>query len=265
MSRPHALRPSTFLDRRTFLAGAAGGLALMPGHGALAADAPKVVKTMALLVRRPGQSHAEFMTHWLDIHGPLGAKVPGMRGLVFTEITGGTNKRTDIKVAADSIEIDGIAEVWRQQTPGAVSAATRAWFDDGSQFIGQSLSWKVDEHVFIRPRRGGKGLVSLLQRKPGVTHAQFVQHWLGIHGPMAAQVPEVAGLILNEPAGPPTTPKGVLPISGLGEIDGIAESWHKDGASVSSPEGKRWYADGADLIGMARGFYTQEHVIIDPV
>jgi hypothetical protein len=181
---------------------------------------------------------------------------------VFTEITGATNRRTDIQVATDNIEIDGVAEVWRAAGGGPVDAAALAWREDGRRFIGQAISWTVDEHVFIKPRRG-KGLMSLLQRKPGASHADFIRHWLGIHGPMAAEVPEVGGLILNAPLAT-TVPAGLAPIVGLGEIDGIAESWHKDGAGVTSPEGKRWYADGAELIGKARGFYTQEHVIIDP-
>ena len=32
--------------------------------------------------------------------------------------------------------------------------------------------------------------LSLLTRKPGMTHEQFVKHWLEVHGPLARKVPE---------------------------------------------------------------------------
>ena len=31
--------------------------------------------------------------------------------------------------------------------------------------------------------------LSLLTRKPGMTHEQFVKHWRQVHGPLARKVP----------------------------------------------------------------------------
>jgi len=148
-----------------------------------------------------------------------------------------------------------------QATPEA-----RAWVNDTPNFVGQTAGYSVAETVFRPVRRGGKGLISLLKKRHGVTHQAFVDHWKGVHGPMALAVPEVEGFILNEVIGTQAPRADIPAIEGFGEIDGIAQSWHRDRRypGVSSAEGRRWYADGAELIGEARGYYTQEHVIIEP-
>ena len=35
-----------------------------------------MIKSLSLLTRRPELSHAEFVKHWLEIHGPLALAVP---------------------------------------------------------------------------------------------------------------------------------------------------------------------------------------------
>src|SRR3546814_12190386 len=104
-------------------------------------------------------------------------------------------------------------------------------------------------------KRGGKGLFSLLQRKPGTTHAAFVDHWLRVHGAMASKVPEVAGLILNEVVAPARR-SDIPPFShALRAVDGIAPSRRKDQSyrGVTSPEAKARYADGPARIGVSPG------------
>jgi uncharacterized protein (TIGR02118 family) len=107
--------------------------------------------------------------------------------------------------------------------------------------------------------------ISLLTRKPELTHAQFVQHWLEIHAPLAHAVPElrryVQSHIVDERSRPdiPTTDVAV---------DGIAELWYDDRAAmeraVASPEAKRLHADGARFIGRIKTFIVEERVIVPP-
>ncbi|MCR6645391.1 MAG: EthD domain-containing protein [Terricaulis sp.] len=208
------------------------------------------------------------MRYWLDVHAPMALNIPGMTGMVCAEVLGPTRRRLDIP-RGEEIEIDGIAESWKLESnypsnPDAPPEA-RAWYNDGPKFVGQIRGFRVRENVIMRPRRGGKGLVSLLNRKPEHTREQFEQHWVGVHGPMARNVPEVEGLILNQ-IERVASRDDIPPLHGYDDIDGIAESWHVDQSypGVTSPEGQAWYADGASHIGMARGYFTQEHVIIEP-
>ncbi len=90
--------------------------------------------------------------------------------------------------------------------------------------------------------------VSLLVRKEGLTHAQFMKHWV-----------DVQSYILEERTRPdiPAMP---------GEVDGIAELWFDDRESMTramaTPEAKALHADGALFIGRIKSFTVDEKVII---
>jgi uncharacterized protein (TIGR02118 family) len=104
--------------------------------------------------------------------------------------------------------------------------------------------------------------VSLLVRKPGMTHEQFMKHWVEIHAPLALEVPGlrryVQSHILEDRKRPDVPPLDV-------EIDGIAELWYDDRDSLAralaSPEGKALYADGALFIGRIKTYTVEEKVI----
>ena len=105
--------------------------------------------------------------------------------------------------------------------------------------------------------------ISMLVRRDGLGHAQFVKHWVEIHAPLAhavrglrryAQSHIVEERIRSDiPAMP-------------GEVDGIAELWFDDRASMtramSTPEAKALHADGALFIGRIKSFTVEEKVII---
>jgi len=105
--------------------------------------------------------------------------------------------------------------------------------------------------------------ISLLVRKPGTTHEQFVKHWLEIHGPLALQVPGirryVQSHIVDERRRPDIPPIGV-------EIDGIAELWYDDrerlARALATPEMKALHADGALFIGRIQSYIVEEKTII---
>jgi uncharacterized protein (TIGR02118 family) len=107
--------------------------------------------------------------------------------------------------------------------------------------------------------------LSLLVRKPHLTHEQFVQHWVEVHAPMARAVPGVRRYVLSlitEERKRSDVPE--LDVA----VDGIAELWYDDreamARAVASPEGKALYADGATFIGRIKSFTTEERVIISP-
>jgi uncharacterized protein (TIGR02118 family) len=105
--------------------------------------------------------------------------------------------------------------------------------------------------------------ISLLTRRAGLTHAQFVQHWLEVHAPLARAVPGlrryVQSHILEEQKRPDIPSTDV-------DVDGIAELWYDDREtmqrSLASPEAKVLFADGARFIGRIKTFTVEEKVII---
>ena len=106
-------------------------------------------------------------------------------------------------------------------------------------------------------------VLSLLTRKPDISHEAFVRHWKDIHGPLALDVPGVRRYVQSHIAG--TRTRADIPETEV-EIDGIAELWYDDEAamraSAATPEAQRLYADGALFIGRIKSFVIDEQEII---
>jgi uncharacterized protein (TIGR02118 family) len=104
---------------------------------------------------------------------------------------------------------------------------------------------------------------SLLARKPGLSHEEFVKHWAEVHAPLARACPGISRYTLTIIRSA-STRKDVLPIEV--QVDGIAELWFKDQAAFdayqASPATKRLRDDGATFIGREIDFVAEEKVII---
>ena len=107
--------------------------------------------------------------------------------------------------------------------------------------------------------------ISLLTRKDGWTHEQFVHHWLHVHAPLAHAVPGVRRYVqshITEERMRPDIPSSAV------EIDGIAELWYDDRASMAAamatPAAKALHADGALFIGRIKSYTVEEKQIIPP-
>ena len=105
--------------------------------------------------------------------------------------------------------------------------------------------------------------ISLLTRKDGLTHEQFVRHWVEIHAPLAHAVPELRRYVQSHIVEERRRPD--IPALDV-EVDGIAELWYDDRAAMdlanASPEAKRLHDDGALFIGRIKSFVVEEKVII---
>ena len=64
-----------------------------------------MVKRFVILRRRPGMAVEEFRKYWRDTHGPLIARLPGLRRYIQYHVA---SEEADGTVAP----IDGIAELW---------------------------------------------------------------------------------------------------------------------------------------------------------
>jgi uncharacterized protein (TIGR02118 family) len=106
-------------------------------------------------------------------------------------------------------------------------------------------------------------VVGLLTRKPELTHEQFLQHWLEIHGPLAHAVPGIRRYVQSHIVG--TRGRPDIPETDV-EVDGIAELWYDDQATfaraAASPEMKRLTDDGALFIGRIKSYIIDEKQII---
>jgi len=105
--------------------------------------------------------------------------------------------------------------------------------------------------------------VSLLGRKPEISHEEFVKHWVEIHAPMARACPGIGRYTLTI-VNSSSTRKDVAAFEI--KVDGIAELWFKDQGAFdlyqNSPATKRLRDDGATFIGREIDFVTEEKLVI---
>ncbi len=105
--------------------------------------------------------------------------------------------------------------------------------------------------------------ISLLVRRPELTHEQFVKHWLEIHAPLALKVSGIRRYVQSHIIDERRRPD--IPAIGL-EIDGIAELWYDNRdtmtRALASPEMKALHADGALFIGRIQSFLVEEKAVI---
>ncbi len=140
-----------------------------------------------------------------------------------------------------------------------VSRATRRRTLIGLAGLAAASAWGAD------PKSGALTIkrASLLARKPGMSHEDFVKHWVEIHAPMARACPGIGRYTLTI-INSSSTRKDVAPFDI--QVDGIAELWFKDKAAFdaysTSPATKRLRDDGATFIGREIDFVAEEKVII---
>ena len=104
---------------------------------------------------------------------------------------------------------------------------------------------------------------SLLTRKSGITHEEFVRHWYVVHGPLALEVPGIRRYVQAHIIG--TRTRHDIPEVDVA-VDGIAELWYDDLLSferaAATPEMKRLTDDGALFIGGIKTFVIEEREIL---
>ena len=109
-----------------------------------------MIKSLSLLVRKDGMTHEQFMKHWVQIHGPLALKVPGLRRYVQSHIR---DERRRADIPAIGVAVDGIAETWYDDAEAMARAVAtpemKALQADGALFIGRIQSFLTHEHVVI--------------------------------------------------------------------------------------------------------------------
>ena len=107
--------------------------------------------------------------------------------------------------------------------------------------------------------------ISLLTRKDGWTHEQFVRHWLDVHAPLAHAVPGLRRYVQSHIVEERRRPD--IPSIDV-DIDGIAELWYDDresmAAAMATAAARALQADGAVFIGRIKTYTVEETPIIPP-
>jgi uncharacterized protein (TIGR02118 family) len=126
------------------------------------------------------------------------------------------------------------------------------------------MAWSADPESGASRGSSTIKRASLLARKPGISHEEFVKHWAEVHAPMARACPGISRYTLTIVKSS-STRKDVAPFEI--QVDGIAELWFKNQAAFdlyqNSPATKRLRDDGATFIGREIDFVAEEKVVIE--
>jgi hypothetical protein len=237
------------LSRRTLLVAgyAFAAVALAAGAAFAAMPTEDRIRHLSFVTRAPGMSHEEFIAA-LYKQAEASAMIPQFIGV---EITDGTRP-------SQGFDIDATIDVWTK-TEADYKAALRStagtsWWAATDKLLSRNTTYVFKEHTFIPPkaRDGTSKNLTLLVRKDGMTHQQFNDHWLGIHGPLASTVDTLQGFVLNEVVRT-EAPKGGLIMP---EMDGVAEIWDnspRGAPGARSPAAIAWGNDGNLFIQRDKG------------
>jgi uncharacterized protein (TIGR02118 family) len=109
-----------------------------------------MIKLVYCITKKPGLSDEEFFDYWKNIHGPIGARIPGLRRLVQSHTISGTHP---IRAA----DYDGMAELWFDDLQSLLAArSTAEWqasTEDEKSFIDhRKVALFITEEVeIVRP------------------------------------------------------------------------------------------------------------------
>ena len=114
-----------------------------------------MIKTIGTAYRREDFTPEEFMRYWLDVHAPISAKAPGLRGYVVSEV---------VRKLQGELVTEAFVEQWFDDEEALERASASpevavAWEDVGNYAQTNGTFWVVREHVIIPPPPRGAGLL----------------------------------------------------------------------------------------------------------
>jgi uncharacterized protein (TIGR02118 family) len=94
-----------------------------------------MIKLIYCITKKPGMTDEEFFKYWKNVHGPIGARIPGLRRLVQSH-------RINVSGDARPADFDGMAELWFDDMAALLEARKslewRASGEDEKNFIDES-------------------------------------------------------------------------------------------------------------------------------
>ncbi|MCU4752198.1 EthD family reductase [Halobacteria archaeon AArc-curdl1] len=183
-------------------------------------------KHVALLVRKDGMSHEEFVDYWQHNHTPIARDIEGV-----------VRYQTVIPTEPEHAEFDGLAELYfetLEDLHDALGSSGSRDYDPTKEVAAEARA-DVDNFLDLegRPRFIGEEIVqkdetdgdttglykhsAFLVRQDGMSHEEFVEYWQENHTPIAREIEGVVRYATVLPADPENA-----------EFDGVAELYFED-------------------------------------
>ena len=222
-----------------------------------------------------GRSREQAQMYWAQTHGKLVANNPNLRQyhhyFSVPQAYQGPLKPTYI----------GVSMFWRDDPFSVFTPFPAPDFapvgPDDRQLFNREPRWPFDgqwadifgeEQVIVdgATRHGMINALIMVNKLPGLTMTQYLQHWRDVQGPLAAKLPGLRRYTQNHPHRPAYVRADMT-------HDGWSELWFDDyaafEAAMKSPEWAAMAADGATLFAPTRGIvigteYVQKDASYQP-
>jgi uncharacterized protein (TIGR02118 family) len=222
-----------------------------------------MIKICEIIWRRPGMSVADFQDHWLNRHGPIVARLPGLRRYVQCHPRPGGDRH-------GALVCDGVAELWLDSKAALIEASQSTEFAaakaDEANFVDPDrLVELLTEEVVIRDLPAAAGsikIISLVHYKAGLDPVAAQSYWRETHAPIVCGI-EGLGRYEQNPVRLGAYRKPAPPA-----FDGLALTWFDDMAAARRSSAcaafGRTKADEANFLEASRtgSIITAEHVIV---
>lgn len=192
-----------------------------------------MIARFGLLKKNAKVTDTSFDQHWRDSHGPLAARLPGLRAYYQHKVA--NNEQFGIDHARGAWDLDGFSELHFDDLNTMMASVsderfTAALKDEG-RFLADVHLLACEKHMVVPLDTGGGPCVkrmTLLKKLPGMSDAEFRHEWLDVHANWVQKWPNVLGytqnIVVDRYHGART--KGA-PYEDV-PIDGIVEFWFRD-------------------------------------
>ena len=230
-----------------------------------------MVTRMGILTRRPDLTREQFRRHWLEVHGPLAARLPGLRRYPQNHVV--DTSQLAIDHARGAWEVDGFSQLWFDDLDAMRRAIEvpelRPDLPDIANFCGGVKLVVCQPNVVVPIAADAGPLVkrmSILTRRPEITAERFRDEWFGFHAEAVRKFPNLMGytqnLVVDREGADLTSPASYEQVP----IDGVVELWFRSVDDVrtafSSPAAEVSQRHALDFIGTITTYLVETHVII---
>lgn len=228
-----------------------------------------MIVRMGLIRRRGDLATPDFRRHWRERHGPLAARLPGLRRYHQNHVVDRTQRAIAHK--RGTADYDGFSQLWFDDLPSMRAAVeTEPMADlarDEGHFIGDVAVITAVPHVVVPRARDMSTIkrMSILRRRPDVSPERFLAEWFDVHSFLVKRLDGVLGYTQNLVV---DRSRGRADAARYDEmpIDGVVELWFRDAetldAAFASDAGRTLMAHAAEFIDEISTFLVETHEIV---
>lgn len=227
---------------------------------------------MGLLRKKADWTAEDFRAYWRDRHGPLAARVPGLREYWQNHVTDSLQR--GIEFARGPWQFDGFSQLVLDDAGQARHALgsgelADALVADEKHVFGDLHIVTTEQHVVVpvpAPARRAALFkrMSTLKRLPALSEADFRREWIA-HGDLVRAMPGVAAYRQNVVVARERVKGAPCGYEDL-PIDGIVELWFESPATLeaafSSPAGRVTMQHAKTFLHEITVFAVTEHRVV---